>query len=141
MNHELLRSIYLEIRDTYYLFNKQARNLLAGFDITLAQLQVLKSIQEKERPTMTDLILKIDCAPSSMSATIRRLEGEGLVKTTRGFEDRREVFVELTQKGRELLDPVGPVTEKFLQEKCECFSLSELETLHDLLLRLKENLK
>lgn len=145
MTSELLRSVYLEIRDIYQLLNKQSRKIFEDFDITVPQLHVLKILftreQEDRQVTITDLIHTIDCSPSAMSSMIQRLERPGWVTATRGIEDRREVIVRITEKGKEVLFPMDSTASRFLEENYGHLQPERLRALHELLIELKNDLK
>jgi len=142
---DLIRSIYLEIREIHRLYNKQSRKVLVDYDITMPQLYVLRYLLEMEQAqkqvTITDLILKVDCSPSSMSIMIQRLEQEGMVNAVRGIKDRREVFVTITEKGKQILYPVELSAEQFIEERYKDIESSELQALYTSLQKFKQSIE
>ncbi|MFH5183408.1 MarR family winged helix-turn-helix transcriptional regulator [Paenibacillus sp. TAB 01] len=142
---DLIRSIYLEIREIHRLYNKQSRKVLVDYDITMPQLYVLRYLLEMEQAqkqvTITDLILKVDCSPSSMSIMIQRLEQEGMVNAVRGIKDRREVFVTITEKGKQILYPVELSAEQFIEERYKDIESSELQALYTSLQKFKRSIE
>jgi DNA-binding MarR family transcriptional regulator len=65
---------------------------------------------------MNDLSGDIHLSQSALSRAVARLEREGLVKRSMCDDDRRGVFVCLTDKGQRLYDQALPTHRAVLQE-------------------------
>jgi len=80
---------------------------LAGFGLTPPQFFVLRSIaQHGEHATMGTLAYDTLQHCATMTGIVDRLLKMGLVQRRRAEKDRRQVLVELTSAGRDLLDKV-----------------------------------
>ena len=88
---------------------------LAGFDLTPPQFFVLRSIaQHGEHSTMSSLAYDTLQHCATMTGIVDRLVRTGLVLRRRAEKDRRQVLVELTFTGRDLLDAVRGCRESRL---------------------------
>jgi DNA-binding MarR family transcriptional regulator len=70
-----------------------------------------------------------------LTRLVNRLEKAGLASRNRGSEDRRVVFVRLTEAGVTLLDRIQAQTESLHESQFRGLSDDELRTLNDLLFR------
>ncbi|WP_454194533.1 MarR family winged helix-turn-helix transcriptional regulator [Nocardia sp. Marseille-Q1738] len=68
---------------------------------------------------MSDLAGDIHLSQSALSRAVARLERDGLVRRTMCAEDRRVVFVCLTDKGREVHEQALPTHRAVLNETWE----------------------
>ena len=88
-----------------------------------------------------ELVRLTHLKPASISVLLRHMEEEGYVVRTPNEQDRRAVYVELTQKGidydRERLSRLSTNDHQAIRG----LSDTELATLEELLLRVRKNLQ
>lgn len=84
----------------------QARLAEAG--LTERQLGVLEALLHLGPMCQRELGRKLLRGDSNMTAVLETLERDGMVRRTRRAQDRRQVLVELTPKGRERIEAVFP---------------------------------
>ncbi|MFC8381316.1 MarR family winged helix-turn-helix transcriptional regulator [Nocardia sp. NPDC056952] len=77
-----------------------ARRLLAGRTISGGKLGVLGYLSSHGRATATTLAGIQTVSPQAIATAVRELEALGLVVRTPDSEDRRRIWIELTQTGR-----------------------------------------
>jgi DNA-binding MarR family transcriptional regulator len=78
------------------------------YGITSEQSGVLAAIKSRGPLRVTDLASILERSPNSITMIVDRMVKAGLVRRTRDKKDRRVVFVSMTDKGRETVDPVVP---------------------------------
>lgn len=84
-----------------------ARSLAAApGDVTLAQYRALVVLAIRGPQRTTDLARELAIVPSSATRLCDRLVAKALVRRHEGADSRREVEIEITQTGRELVDVV-----------------------------------
>jgi DNA-binding MarR family transcriptional regulator len=84
-----------------------ARSLAGVDDITLPQFRALVVLTRPATVTVGDLAFLLDSHPSTATRLCDRLERKGLVRRRPGVSpDRRETPVNLTAKGRRLVERV-----------------------------------
>lgn len=81
---------------------------LAGCALTLTQLGVLEAVLHKGPLSHRELGRKLLTSPANLTDVVDKLEARGLVARVRGTADRRQVIVELTAAGRDLIEQVFP---------------------------------
>jgi len=73
---------------------------------------------------------------SNMTAVLETLERDGMVRRTRRAEDRRQVLVELTPRGRERIESVFPDHVREILAAMKALTSAEQETLAKLCKKL-----
>ncbi len=84
------------------------RELFALYDLTEQQWRVLRVIWTSKNVTASELAERALLSPPSLVGIIDRLEKKGLVSRVRSVDDRREVYIIATAKGRALQAEVTP---------------------------------
>ncbi|MBP9854143.1 MAG: MarR family transcriptional regulator [Candidatus Omnitrophica bacterium] len=96
---ELLPQLMQEI-------SRYENNYVTTGKITCQQFLVLDQLASQDQWTMNEFVHSMDKKFSSATGMIDRLVKHGLVKRKRGEDDRRTVFVAITDKGRSIIDEV-----------------------------------
>ncbi len=73
-------------------------------NLTLAQLKSLLFIASKEKTNFKKLAEALGVTPPNITGIIDRLVEQDLVSRTENTEDRRVMLLQLTKKGRDLLN-------------------------------------
>lgn len=84
------------------------RELFARHDVTEQQWRALRAVWSRERITSAALSEATLLSPPSLVSILDRLEAKGLVRRIRSMDDRREIHLVATEKGRRLYDEVLP---------------------------------
>lgn len=69
--------------------------------LTEAQLSVLELLEERKKMKPSDLIPYLATTPAAVTMLLDRMEKAGLITRERDLEDRRIVWISITDKGRE----------------------------------------
>lgn len=77
-----------------------SRKLNHDYKITTPQMMCLYSLAKGGAMTQTALARQVNMGVSTLNGVIDRLEAKGLVVRRRDVQDRRKVFVEVTEAGR-----------------------------------------
>ncbi len=115
-------------------------------DLTSEQHYMLRYIYQNHSCTSSELADVFSVKKSAITAIITRLWTKGFIKRTRDENDRRVVYLTLTDKGNELYletearihKLVESIITKFDQHEIEMF-IQSYEKLHDVLLETKKN--
>ncbi len=79
-------------------------NVEAAHRFTHAQFRVLALTAHREHWRMSDLAHHMALSPGSLTLMMDRLIDDGLISRGRSQEDRRVVIVQITEKGRQMLE-------------------------------------
>lgn len=102
-----------------------SRQLAAVSHITAPQLMCLRTVITHGPLTATAISRDMHVSPSTVVGILDRLEDKGFVRRERGREDRRIVFVSVTDAGRELAANAPSPLQKHLADGLN--ALPELE--------------
>jgi MarR family 2-MHQ and catechol resistance regulon transcriptional repressor len=86
------------------------------FGLTSEQFGVLASLKSRGPLRPIDLASMLERSPNSMSMLVDRMVKAGLVRRTRDRNDRRAVFVSMTDRGREAVEPAIPAGWEFIHK-------------------------
>ncbi|MBN8867844.1 MAG: MarR family transcriptional regulator [Solirubrobacterales bacterium] len=75
-------------------------------EISHAQFELLVELRHRGPLPISELAKSSGLSPASVSQMVDRLEEQGQVERIRSEEDRRIVTVELSDRGRETIEPV-----------------------------------
>ncbi|WP_055745419.1 MarR family winged helix-turn-helix transcriptional regulator [Brevibacillus choshinensis] len=99
-----------------------------GVDLTRPQCYLLSLISNEEPCKITSLAQKLGVRPSTISTMINRLVEDGYVSREYGHNDRRNVLVSITERGKEVLKRDVENYGKVLQQFIGSLETSELES-------------
>jgi MarR family 2-MHQ and catechol resistance regulon transcriptional repressor len=81
-----------------------AERSIANLGLCLSDFMVLEALLHKGRLTISEIQAKVLLASGSMTAAVDRLERRGLTIRKTTLKDRRARILELTPKGRRLIE-------------------------------------
>ncbi len=113
---------------------------LARWDLSWPQLKIIASlVADAETKSASGLCKRISYDAGAMTRMIDRLESKGLVRRERCANDRRLVYLELTDAGRAVWPRMKEVARRVLNRFLRGFSKSEARQLESFLRRMLEN--
>jgi len=113
---------------------------LVALEVTAAQVIILGSLASGDgAKSASDLCKGISYDAGAMTRMIDRLESKGLIRRSRSPEDRRLVYLELTDEGRATYPRMRVIGMTVLNRLLRGFSKSEARQLEGFLHRMLEN--
>jgi DNA-binding MarR family transcriptional regulator len=110
------RQLALLLHDVARLLRKRFdRYARASAGITRAQFAVLAILARNEGLTQVALAEQLEITPITLARLIDRLEAEGWVERRHDPDDRRAHRLFLRRDGREVLERVRPLAQRFLE--------------------------
>ncbi len=117
-----------------------------GSELTSDQYYTLRYMNQVDSCTSSELAEVFDVKKSAITAMITRMWEKGLIKRTRDEDDRRVVYLTLTDQGKKVFleteERIYMLVESFITqfEQAEIKQFIETyEKLHQVLLEKKEN--
>jgi DNA-binding MarR family transcriptional regulator len=89
-------------------FDRSLDLVFSKYDLSNEQTRLLAVIKSRGPMRPVDIASLLERAPNSMSMLVDRMVKTGLVRRTMDRKDRRSVFVSLTNKGNEAVEPAIP---------------------------------
>jgi len=112
---------------------------LEPFGLTGAQYAVLKYVADGAAETAADLCRTMHYDTGSMTRMLDRLEEKAVLRRERCVEDRRVVFLRITDSGNELLPQLRAAANQVLARHLAGFSPAEVDAFKQFLVRLIQN--
>lgn len=112
-----------------------------GVDVTPQKVYVLELLELDKKITMNELSKGMNLDSSAVSTLISRMEKNSLVKRTHGTQDRRTVFVQLTQQGKEYRDELRLKTGELTKNFGRNISDADFKTLQEIVAKISTNHK
>lgn len=129
-----------------HLISRARTALLTGLDselepfgLTGAQYAVLKNVADGTADTAADLCRSMHYDTGSMTRMLDRLEEKAVLRRERCTEDRRVVFLRITESGNELLPQLRTAAERVLSRHLAGFAPGETAVLKQFLIRMIQN--
>ncbi|MBI2792943.1 MAG: MarR family transcriptional regulator [Gammaproteobacteria bacterium] len=119
------KRIILALRSIMQSMDSHSRKLNKLFDITVPQIICLYEIFEKGAMTLSVLSKSIHLTSSTLVGIIDRLEEKKLVTRMRDVVDRRAIFIDITEKGRDFVKNVPQLMHNRLYGSLSSLSESE----------------
>ncbi len=125
----LVADIIDDIRRVFQVLTDQSRKIEHETSLTGPQLWVVKILKETSPLKVSELARRMYLHPATMVGLLDRLEVKGLVKRTRSETDRRVVYIDLTQQGRELEINSPEVVQNLLVKGLEALTAQKLKNI------------
>lgn len=98
---QLTNQLCFAIYNANRVFNRFYQQALAPFKLTYSQYLVLLSLWEKDGQTLHEMGDELKLNSNTLTPVLKRLENAGWLTRTRPQEDRRQLVIHLTEKGKE----------------------------------------
>ncbi len=105
-------------------------------DLTYSQFAVLEALYHLGSLTQGNVSTKVLKSGSNVTTVIDNLERDGLVRRERHDQDRRVIYVHLTEAGKRKIEAVLPGHVAALVEEFSVLTVKEQETLGELCKKL-----
>ncbi len=123
---------------TYRQFAQRRINA-AGFDITIDQWLLLKTLQEAPDATQQQIGEKVFKDFASITRMVELLVKKGLLKRKQHADDRRRFQLKLTKEAEQVIEGVQPIIEMNRRQALEGIPLSDASVLRRSLDRIIDN--
>lgn len=111
--------------------------VFSKYGISNEQTRLLACIKSRGPMRPVDIASLLERGPNSMSMLVDRMVKAGLVRRRRDRKDRRSVFVTLTNKGSEAVEPAIPAAWQFVNRFLSALSYDDQRALADALETVK----
>lgn len=136
-----LHEALLNILRTADQFGNRAGRLFREYDITPSQYNVLRILRGEGKPLpCLEIANRMLQVVPAMTGLLDRLEKMELVSRERCTQDRRVVYVDLTPKGKELVNQLDQPLSALNQKLLGHLSATELKELSRLLEKARTSL-
>lgn len=120
-------------------------NIFKGFEdreatLTTTEVFCVESINALEKPTVSELSDFMEVSRQNMSYRVAQLEDKGYVKRTQSQVDKREFYLEVTEKFYDYDEFRNEYIKEVFQRVENEFNEEELELIENLLTKMTNDL-
>lgn len=115
-----------------------SRQLSVQQGLTGPQLVCLRELRGSGRMTPSDLARKVSVSQATVTGILDRLESRGLVQRERNPDDKRRVFVWLTERGQEAVSVAPQPLQARFARRLASVPFDEQERIERMLERIVE---
>ncbi len=133
---DLALTTWVKLARAFSVFNKATIKDIESYGLTEPQFGVLETLGHLGTMTFGQLCKKRLVSGGNMTVVVDNLEKLGFVERKHCEEDRRAIYVRLTQKGDELFRDIFPKHAKFVSGLTSTLTEKEQEQLGSLLKKL-----
>ncbi|MEM3972212.1 MAG: MarR family transcriptional regulator [Saccharolobus sp.] len=116
--------------------NKEADKALGQIGLSYFEFKVMCALEEEGKVPMSRVAEKYMLTKAGLTSIIDRLEEKELVRRVRSEEDRRVIYVELTDKGKEKLYEGRKIFQNVLEIFMKKISENEIAELEKIFNKL-----
>ncbi|MEB6226950.1 MarR family transcriptional regulator [Mammaliicoccus sciuri] len=118
-NMKLANQVCFSAYNVSRLFAQFYEKELKSFGLTYSQYLVLLSLWEENPQTLHSIGQKLDLSSNTLTPLLKRLEQSGWVTRQKSDQDKRQLIVSLTQKGKEQKQPIYDAISKCVSEEID----------------------
>ncbi|MCJ0940623.1 MarR family transcriptional regulator [Mammaliicoccus sciuri] len=115
-NMKLANQVCFSAYNVSRLFAQFYEKELKSFGLTYSQYLVLLSLWEENPQILHSIGQKLDLSSNTLTPLLKRLEQSGWVTRQKSDQDKRQLIVSLTQKGKEQKQPIYDAISKCVSE-------------------------
>ena len=117
--------------------NRQAGKILASHvGLRLPEWRCLAILGAYGSMQVNQVATKLSADKGLISRSLSSLEKSGLVKTKRGTEDKRQIVIALTPRGKKMVDTIMPIMQQRQETLIGALSKKEQSELHRMIDKL-----
>jgi len=113
----MVNEVLIALRRIIRAADLHSRHLVKTTGLTSAQLLLLRTLREQGPMTINRLSKNIQLSQATVTTILDRLETRELVTRERSSEDKRKVFVSLTETAKKMIENAPlPLQERFIEK-------------------------
>lgn len=131
---------WVKLARSFSSFYKGSVDNIRKFNLTQPQFSVVDVLGHLGQLKIGQLCNKMLVSGGNMTLVLDNLEKIDLIERVHSKEDRRAIYVQLTEKGQEVFQEIFPQHAKFIESQMSSLSVEEQKQLGDLLKKLGRSL-
>jgi DNA-binding MarR family transcriptional regulator len=129
------------IKDINLLLKRGMKKVFCNYELTIPQLGVVSVLRKRGEAKVSEISEELKLKDSTVSGILDRLEAQGFVERTRSRDDRRVVYVRLSDKFKALYSDLHTKMNEYMDILLSNAGEEELNKIIDGLETLKKILE
>ena len=116
MNTKKSMAVYISMSRVINTLRRENNKLILKHNLTLGQFAVMEALYSKGRLSTGEVMEKILSTSGNIPVIVKNLEKDGFITRKQDESDKRRFILDLTDKGKYLMDEIVPENLKFMDE-------------------------
>ncbi|MCI6000811.1 MAG: MarR family transcriptional regulator [Finegoldia magna] len=129
MNTKKSMVVYISLSRVINTLRCENNKLILKHDLTLGQFAVMEALYSKGRLSTGEVMEKILTTSGNIPVIVKNLEKDGFITREQDESDKRRFILDLTDKGKNLMDEIVPENLKFMDELISLWDDDDKEEL------------
>ena len=122
-------AVYISMSRVINTLRRENNKLILKHNLTLGQFAVMEALYSKGRLSTGEVMEKILSTSGNIPVIVKNLEKDGFITRKQDEADKRRFILDLTDKGRDLMDEIVPENLKFMDELISLWDDEDKEEL------------
>ena len=122
-------AVYISMSRVINTLRRENNKLILKHNLTLGQFAVMEALYSKGRLSTGEVMEKILSTSGNIPVIVKNLEKDGFITREQDASDKRRFILDLTDKGRDLMDEIVPENLKFMDELISLWDDEDKEEL------------
>ncbi|EXF27739.1 MarR family transcriptional regulator [Finegoldia magna ALB8] len=129
MNTKKSMAVYISMSRVINTLRRENNKLILKHNLTLGQFAVMEALYSKGRLSTGEVMEKILSTSGNIPVIVKNLEKDGFITRKQDEADKRRFILDLTDKGKNLMDEIVPENLKFMDELISLWDDEDKEEL------------
>ena len=129
MNTKKSMAVYISMSRVINTLRRENNKLILKHNLTLGQFAVMEALYSKGRLSTGEVMEKILSTSGNIPVIVKNLEKDGFITRKEDEADKRRFILDLTDKGKYLMDEIVPENLKFMDELISLWDDDDKEEL------------
>ena len=122
-------AVYISMSRVINTLRRENNKLILKYNLTLGQFAVMEALYSKGRLSTGEVMEKILTTSGNIPVIVKNLEKDGFITRDQAESDKRRFILDLTEKGKDLMDEIVPENLKFMDELISLWDDDDKEEL------------
>lgn len=129
MNTKKSMAVYISMSRVINTLRRENNKLILKHNLTLGQFAVMEALYSKGSLSTGEVMEKILSTSGNIPVIVKNLEKDGFITRKQDESDKRRFILDLTDKGKNLMDEIVPENLKFMDELISLWDDEDKEEL------------
>lgn len=129
MNTKKSMAVYISMSRVINTLRRENNKLILKHNLTLGQFAVMEALYSKGSLSTGEVMEKILSTSGNIPVIVKNLEKDGFITRKQDESDKRRFILDLTDKGKDLMDEIVPENLKFMDELISLWDDEDKEEL------------
>jgi MarR family transcriptional regulator, 2-MHQ and catechol-resistance regulon repressor len=102
---------------------------ISNHGMRMSDFEILEALYHKDKLTVREVSEAVLINTGSITYVIDKLEKKGLIERSNCKDDRRVVYIQITEEGKKLMDTIFPAHQRVIEDLFEGISEQEKDTV------------